>query len=67
MINSMLHDLELIYDARFSKEEILSAQIEVLKDEKRGKVHKPLLDRQKCQSLEERMVHFETKKRKIGP
>lgn len=61
----MLDDLENLYRTKFPDASPVLDQTFVLRDEKRSKTYKPLMERQKGTSLEERLSVIENKKRKI--
>uniref|UniRef100_A0A336K3G1 CSON015595 protein n=1 Tax=Culicoides sonorensis TaxID=179676 RepID=A0A336K3G1_CULSO len=66
MMKSMLNDLEELYKTKFPNSRVVEDQIFVLRDEKKSKSYKPLMQRQKASSLEERLTSMESKKRKLS-
>ncbi|XP_063696609.1 tRNA pseudouridine(38/39) synthase [Culicoides brevitarsis] len=68
MMKSMLNDLTRLYHTKFPEAKEIKDQIFVLRDEKRAKTYKPLMERQKGASLEQRLETVNKKpdrKRKI--
>lgn len=65
-MKSMLDDLEPLYKDKFPGAEPVTDQTFVLRDEKKSKTYRPLMQRQKATSLEERLSNIASKKRKIG-
>lgn len=61
----MLDDLENLYITKFPEAGPVIDQVFILRDEKKSKIYKPLMERQKGSSLEQRLNTMVNKKRKI--
>lgn len=61
----MLDDLENLYETKFPEAGSVLDQVFILRDEKKSKIYKPLMERQKGSSLEQRLNTIGNKKRKI--
>lgn len=65
-MKSMLDDLEHLHKTKFPEAGQVLDQSFILRDEKKSKAYKPLMQRQKGTSLEERLNTIGNKKRKIS-
>lgn len=65
MIRNVLHELEIILEDNFKPKEKVQAQVILLQDSVKPRQYQPLLERKRCESLENRIEHFVKKQRLI--
>ncbi|EDV37016.1 uncharacterized protein Dana_GF13245 [Drosophila ananassae] len=65
MIRNVLHQLENVLEDNFKPAEKVQAQVILLQDSVKPRQYQPLLERKRCESLENRIEHFVKKQRLI--
>ncbi|KAH8348504.1 hypothetical protein KR084_008045 [Drosophila pseudotakahashii] len=65
MIRNVLQQLENILEENFKPKEKVQAQVILLQDSVKPRQYQPLLERKRCESLENRIEHFVKKQRLI--
>lgn len=65
MIRNVLQQLETLFEENFKPKEKVLAQVIMLQDSVNPRQYQPLLERKRCESLENRIEHFVKKQRLI--
>ncbi|XP_039479748.1 tRNA pseudouridine(38/39) synthase [Drosophila santomea] len=65
MIRNVLQQLEALLEENFKPKEKVQAQVILLQDSVKPRQYQPLLERKRCESLENRIEHFVKKQRLI--
>ncbi|XP_034650501.1 tRNA pseudouridine(38/39) synthase [Drosophila subobscura] len=65
MIRNVLQELENLLETNYHQKESVTAQVLLLQDSVKPRQYLPLLERKRCESLENRIEHFVKKQRLI--
>ncbi|XP_033252864.1 tRNA pseudouridine(38/39) synthase-like [Drosophila miranda] len=65
MIRNVIQQLELLLGKNYHTKERVTAQVILLQDSVKPRQYQPLLERKRCESLENRIEHFVKKQRLI--
>ncbi|EDV55563.1 tRNA pseudouridine(38/39) synthase [Drosophila erecta] len=65
MIRNVLQELEALLEENFMPKEKVQSQVILLQDSVKPRQYQPLLERKRCESLENRIEHFVKKQRLI--